>query len=170
MKLLAWCPAGLLLLALAGCGGREITRNSLPMIQGQLTEGGTQHSLGSVLVTLRVSGVYTTTDGDGYYEFHSLPDGPETLVVDQSPWDRLEIPIRLTEGQTLVQDLVLQRDLVLPWLDLDPDSLDFGWDGESAPGAGAQSGQRPVGLECGPDSQLAGGKPRRRQRAGAVDP
>lgn len=120
----------LVLWALAGCGNHGITHDSLPMIQGRLSEQGSGHSLPSVVVSLRSSGVYTTTDPDGFYAFHSLPGGPDTLVVDQSPWDRLEFPVRLTEGQTVVQDLVLVRDLVLPWLDLDPDSVDFGWDGD----------------------------------------
>lgn len=119
------------LLLLAGCNGREVTTNSLPLLEGVLTEQGTGHALSSVVVSLRVADVYTTTDEAGHFVFYSVPDGYDTLLVDQTPWQRLETPIRLTDGHTLVQNLVLDRDPVLPWLDTEPDSLVFGWDGES---------------------------------------
>ena len=120
------------LLVLAGCSGREVTTNSLPLLEGVLTEQGTGHALPSVVVSLRVADVYTTTDEAGHFIFYSIPDGPDTLLVDQTPWQRLETPVQLADGRTLVQNLVLDRNLVLPWLNIEPDSLDFGWEGESA--------------------------------------
>lgn len=116
------------LLFLLSCGGAEITRSSPPMLEGQLSENGTGRSLAGVLISLRESGAYLSTDEAGAYAFYTLPEGPDTLVIHQSPWLRLEEPVSLQRGRTRIHNLVLQRDAELPWLELSPDSLDFDWD------------------------------------------
>ncbi len=115
------------LLLLQGCGSNSSTTSERPSLEGIVQDSLSGSRLADVLIQLRSSGFSLSTDENGHFAFYRLEAGPETLVIDQPPWERYEAALQIAGPLTLSHDPVLERDRNLPWLEFDTDTLDFSW-------------------------------------------
>ena len=81
------------------------------VVQGVITEEGTETTLPGVNVVLEGTDYGTVTGPDGRYEIEDVPTGTYTVVASFTGYTDAEGEVTVSAGERVTQDLVLVQDV-----------------------------------------------------------
>src|SRR5688500_10411478 len=76
-------------------------------ITGQVSNNATRSYLEGAVVELAGTGRTANTDREGRYQFTGVPAGPVTLVVSFTGLDAKRLPVSVSAGERIVQNVEL---------------------------------------------------------------
>ncbi len=80
-------------------------------LHGKITDGN--EAIPDVSISLKNTNFYAITDFDGNYEILNIPDGQYELVISVIGYKEKHIPIKLSNGQNLEKNIILDEGVKL---------------------------------------------------------